>query len=185
MSEAEIRAAHVGEPTRLDGRVELAEPDPAWAAAYARTADAVRRALGADVRLLEHVGSTSVPGLAAKPIVDILLELPEPGREETYVPALAALGLHLAIREPDWYEHRVLRAAAAEPAVNLHVFAEGCPESVRMLRFRDLLRSDAGARREYERRKRELAVRHWKYVQNYADAKTAVIDELLAKAPPA
>ncbi|MBB1256376.1 GrpB family protein [Streptomyces sp. OF3] len=183
MSEAEIRAAHVDKLPRLDGRVELAEPEPEWATAYARTAEAVRRALGADVRLLEHVGSTSVPGLAAKPIIDILLELAEPGREETYVPALGAVGLRLAIREPEWYEHRVLRGSG-DPAVNLHVFGEDCPESARMLRFRDLLRADPAARRVYERTKRQLAERSRQYVQNYADAKTAVIDELLGKAPP-
>jgi GrpB-like predicted nucleotidyltransferase (UPF0157 family) len=86
----------------------------------------------------------------------------------------------LRIREPDWYEHRVFKGPDTD--VNLHVFSPGCPEIDRMLLFRDHLRSNESDRRLYERTKRELAQKEWKYTQNYADAKTAVVEEIIARA---
>jgi GrpB-like predicted nucleotidyltransferase (UPF0157 family) len=86
----------------------------------------------------------------------------------------------LRIREPDWFEHRMLRRA--DVAVHLHVFSAGCPETDRMVRFRDHLRGSAGDRDLYARTKRELAAREWKYMQQYADAKTAVISDIMARA---
>ena len=88
--------------------------------------------------LLEHTGSTSVPGLAAKPIIDITLAVPDSSDEDAYAPALEAAGYVLRIREPDWHEHRVFKGP--DTNVNLHVFSDGCPEIDRMLRFRDWLR---------------------------------------------
>jgi GrpB-like predicted nucleotidyltransferase (UPF0157 family) len=121
-----------------------------------------------------------VPGLAAKPIIDIVLAVPDSSDEDTYVPALEAAGYVLRIREPDWYEHRVLKKT--EPNVNLHVFTEGCVEIDRMLAFRDHLRADAADRELYERTKRDLAAREWAYVQDYADAKTEVVEEIITRA---
>jgi len=72
---------------------------------------------------LEHVGSTAVPGLAAKPIIDVDLTVADPGRERDYVPALERIGFRLTIREPWWHGHRMLRAD--EPPCNLHVFGFG------------------------------------------------------------
>jgi GrpB-like predicted nucleotidyltransferase (UPF0157 family) len=132
------------------------------------------------VLLLEHVGSTSVPGLAAKPRIDILLGVSSSADEAAYVPALEASGYVLRIREPAWHEHRLLKGP--ETDLNLHVFSQGCPEIDRMLRFRDWLRSHDADRELYARTKRELARRDWKYTQEYADAKTAVVEEILARA---
>ena len=129
---------------------------------------------------MEHVGSTSVPGLAAKPIIDISLAVADSADEQAYVPALEAAGYFLRIREPDWFEHRGFGRRDAR--VNLHVFSAGCAEIDRMLRFRDRLRRDDADRELYERTKRELAQRQWKYVQNYADAKSAVVEAILARA---
>jgi GrpB-like predicted nucleotidyltransferase (UPF0157 family) len=130
--------------------------------------------------LIEHAGSTSVPGLAAKPIIDIVLAVADSADEEAYVPALESAGYELRIREPDWYQHRLLRGPAN--AINLHVFSSGCPEIRRMLAFRDWLRDNADDHQLYERTKRALAQQEWSQVQDYADAKTPTIEEILTRA---
>ena len=179
-TEDQIRAARIGEPTLLNGPVRLVEYDPAWPGLFRREADRLRRALGERALLVEHTGSTSVPGLAAKPIVDILLVVPDSSDEARYVPALEAAGYVLRIREPDWYQHRLFKGPDTD--VNLHVFSDGCEEIERILLFRDRLRTDDADRALYERTKRELARRTWKYTQNYADAKTAVVEAIIARA---
>ncbi len=178
----EIRAARVGElgPTRVDGPIHLAEYDPAWPGLYDREAARIRSTLGQRVLRLEHVGSTSIPGLAAKPIIDIVLVVADSADEAAYVSALVAAGYVLRIREPGWFEHRVLNGP--DTKVNLHVFSDGCPEIGRMLAFRDRLRTHDDERRRYEATKRELAARDWVYVQNYADAKTEVVEAIIARA---
>jgi GrpB-like predicted nucleotidyltransferase (UPF0157 family) len=173
-------AAPIDERPRHDGPIVLTEYDPRWELRFEREAHRIRAALGVRALLLEHAGSTAVPGLAAKPIIDIVLAVPDSSDEDTYVPALEAAGYVLRIREPDWYEHRVLKKT--EPNVNLHVFTEGCVEIDRMLAFRDHLRADAADRELYERTKRDLAAREWAYVQDYADAKTEVVEEIITRA---
>ncbi len=110
----------------------------------------------------------------------MLLVVADSADEQAYVPALEAVGCVLRIREPDWYEHRVFKGPDTD--INLHVFSQGCPEIDRMLLFRDWLRNNASDRQLYERTKRELARQDWKYTQNYADAKTMVVEEILARA---
>jgi GrpB-like predicted nucleotidyltransferase (UPF0157 family) len=129
---------------------------------------------------LEHAGSTSVPGLPAKPIIDIVLEVPDSSDEATYLPDMEAAGYVLVIREPQWFQHRVFKGP--DTNLNLHVFSAGSAEVDRMLRFRDWLRASAEDRQSYARAKRELAARDWKYVQQYADAKTAVVQAIMARA---
>jgi GrpB-like predicted nucleotidyltransferase (UPF0157 family) len=180
MTEEQLRAVHVGEPTRLSGPVELVDYDPAWPRLFAREAERVRAALGEGVLVLEHVGSTSVPGLAAKPRIDMLLVVADSANEAAYVPVLEAAGYELHIREPDWYEHRMFKGP--DTAVNLHVFSPGCPEVERMLLFRDWLRGNEADRHLYERTKRELARRSWTYAQHYADSKAPVVEEIIARA---
>ncbi|MER5305110.1 GrpB family protein [Streptomyces lasiicapitis] len=185
MTAEEIDAASVGTAPRLDGQVALAEYDPRWPQAFAHEAVRIDGAL-TDVRHeIEHVGSTSVPGLAAKPVIDMLLTVPDPGDETAYVPALERLGYTLAVREPDWYEHRVLRTQDLAPgaaSANLHVLPPDCPETTRMLRFRDWLRAHDDDRDLYARTKRALAEQTWEYMQNYADAKTEVVEAIIARA---
>ena len=180
MNEEKIRAATVGEPRVLDGTIDLVDYDRAWPDLFTRESERIRSTLGNVARALEHVGSTSVPGLAAKPIIDIVLAVSVSANEAAYVPALGAIGYVLRIREPDWYEHRML--ARSEPSVQIHVFSEGCPEIERMLLFRNRLRESTADRDLYERTKRQLARRTWRYVQNYADAKTAVVNDIIARA---
>src|SRR5262245_53987974 len=138
LTEEQILAANVGAPLVLNSTIALSPYDPAWPSRYAALARAIRTALGDKVLTLEHVGSTSVPGLSAKPVIDIILAVADSGDEPAYVPALEALGYALKIREPDWFNHRLLKTQDA--GVNLHVFTDGCDEIARMLAFRDWLR---------------------------------------------
>ena len=167
-------------PMPFTGTVELAEHDGSWAATYRELETRIREALGETAVVVEHCGSTSVPGLAAKPVVDVLLLVPDPTDEAAYVPQLEAAGFPFALREPDWHEHRLFRKL--EPRVNLHVFAVGSPEAERMLAFRDRLRSHPDERERYEAAKRELATRRWERVQDYADAKTEVVEGIIERA---
>jgi GrpB-like predicted nucleotidyltransferase (UPF0157 family) len=180
MSDEEIEAAAVGDPPPTYREVVVADYDPEWPKWFERAAADIRGVLGDAVLQLDHVGSTSVPGLAAKPLVDINLVVADTTDEDAYVPKLEPLGYVLRVREPDWYEHRMLRGQ--DPPVNLHVFNPGCEEVERMLALRDWMRTHDDDRELYERTKRELAAKQWKYVQNYADAKTDVIQEILARA---
>ncbi len=166
-----------------DGPIEIRPYDEEWPRLYERERARITAALGDRVVRLEHVGSTSVPGLPAKPLIDLVLEVPDSADEAAYAPDLVAAGYVLRIREPDWYEHRVFKGP--DTNVNLHVFTAGCEEVGRMLRFRDHLRRNDADRELYARTKRELARREWKYVQQYADAKTAVVREILARADAA
>jgi GrpB-like predicted nucleotidyltransferase (UPF0157 family) len=179
-SELRIRAATIGEPQRVDGTIELRPYDDSWPRLYAVEAKRVVDVLGSRVLLLEHVGSTAVPGLPAKPIVDMLLMVADSSAEQDYAPPMEGAGYALRIREPDWYEHRLFKGPGAD--INLHVFSAGCVEVDRMLRFRDHLRSNPLDRDLYARTKRALAARRWNYVQEYADAKTEVVEAIIARA---
>jgi GrpB-like predicted nucleotidyltransferase (UPF0157 family) len=180
MTEEQLQAVTVGELAPLVGHIQIVDYDPAWPRLFEREAERIQAALGDRAQLIEHVGSTSVPGLAAKPRIDVLLVVADSADESAYVPALEAVGYILRIREPDWHEHRMFNRP--DTAVNLHVFSPSSPEINRMLLFRDWLRANASDRQLYERTKCELARKDWKHVQNYADAKTTVVEEILARA---
>jgi GrpB-like predicted nucleotidyltransferase (UPF0157 family) len=172
----------IGGPTPLTAPIELRDYDPRWPHLYAEHAARIRRALGDRAVRIEHAGSTSVPGLAAKPIIDIVLEVPDSTDEPSYVADLEGAGYALRLREPEWFEHRFFRAE--DRGVHVHVFSAACPETDRMVRFRDWLRTDDADRDLYERTKRDLAARDWKYMQQYADAKTDVVTQIMSRAMP-
>jgi GrpB-like predicted nucleotidyltransferase (UPF0157 family) len=186
MSKEQIEAMTIGELTPLTGPIVLADYDPEWPALYAREEARIRDALGDRVVAIEHTGSTSVPGLAAKPIIDITMLVADVNDEAAWIPDLEAAGYVVRIREsePEWYDHRVLKGP--DTNVNLHVFSDGCVELERMVGFRDWLRTHDDDRDLYERTKRDLVTRQWQYVQNYADAKTEVVEGIVARAglPP-
>ncbi len=182
-TDEELREATIGPPTEVNGQILLVDYDPEWPILFEREAAKIRAALGDRALMIEHAGSTSVPGLIAKPIIDIILAVANSGDESAYVPDLEAAGYPLRIREPGWEEHRLLKGA--HPDVNLHVFTAGSREITRMLTLRDWLRANEADRELYAATKRELASRTWKYVQNYADAKTTVIAEIMARAEAA
>ena len=176
----ELAEVTIGGPRPLAGPVEIHDYDPGWPRLYEHEENRIRSVLGDRVIRIEHVGSTAVPGLPAKPLIDIVLEVADSADEAAYVPAMESAGYVLRIREPDWFEHRVLKGPDTD--VNVHVFTAGCEEVDRMLLFRDWLRANAADRELYAERKRELAGREWKYMQQYADAKTAVVDEIMGRA---
>jgi GrpB-like predicted nucleotidyltransferase (UPF0157 family) len=175
-----LRVHTVGELKPLSGPIRLVDYDAEWPRRFELEARRIRSALGDRALRAEHTGSTSVPGLPAKPIIDIVLAVADGAREVDYVAELEGAGYQLRIREPAWYEHRMFRGPDED--VNLHVFPAGCTEIDRMLAFRDWLRIDASDRELYARSKQALARQDWKYVQDYADAKTAIIEEILTRA---
>jgi GrpB-like predicted nucleotidyltransferase (UPF0157 family) len=161
-------------------QIYLAEPDAGWPLEYADVEAGLHAALGDRAKLVEHVGSTAIPGLVAKPILDILLLVADSADESAYVSQLEGAGYVFHIRERDWQEHRLFKRRA--PDINLHIFTVGAPEAERLLRFRDWLRSHPDERETYARVKAELAAKEWEYVQDYADAKSAVVTAILARA---
>ena len=178
--EEKLARSRIGPLQKLSGPIEIADYDPAWPAQYEQEAARIHSALRDRVKRIAHVGSTSVPGLAAKPIVDIVLEVADSSDEDAYVPLLERAGYTLRGRESDWFEHR--RFKGPDNDINLHTFSAGCEEVDRMLTFRDWLRTNAADRELYLRTKRELAAQPWAYVQQYADAKTAIVKEIMARA---
>ena len=162
---------------RETDKLVLLEHDPAWAEAFAAHAAMVREVLGATALAVHHVGSTSVRGLMAKPIVDMLLLVDDITAEEDYVKPLVAVGYVLRVREPG---HRMLRTP--ERDVHLHVHEPDHPESTDLLLFRDRLRSHDADRALYEATKRELIAQPGTHMQAYADAKDPIVDEIKARA---
>ncbi|WP_020501922.1 GrpB family protein [Sciscionella marina] len=175
----------VGEARPYADKVVIEEYDPSWPDRYRALADQLHAVLGDTLRLVAHKGSTSVPGLAAKPIIDLVAAVAESAAEPSYVPALEAVGYRLRVREPGWYEHRMLRKRIVDGAdenAHLHVYTEGCPEITKNLAFRDWLRAHPEDRDRYAEVKRELAKREWRYMQDYAEAKTEIIEGIITKA---
>ncbi len=179
-SEEDIRRGTVGPVVFHNAPIVLVAYDPRWPAMFDREAKRIRAALASLAIRVEHVGSTSVPGLAAKPIIDMVLEVADSSDEPAYVSDLEVAGYRLTIREPEWFEHRLLKGPVIN--INLHVFSAGCEETARMVRFRDWLRSHAEDRERYEAVKRDLSQQDWKYVQQYADAKSSIVTEIMARA---
>jgi GrpB-like predicted nucleotidyltransferase (UPF0157 family) len=165
----------------VSGRLVVIDPyDPGWPVMFERERSCILGVLGDAAVRVEHTGSTSVRGLGAKPKIDITLAVPDATDEAAYVPALEGTGYRFLLREPDWFEHRLL--VRDEPQVNLHVFTVGCSEIDQMTGFRDWLRAHPDDQALYERVKRELAERDWAIVQDYADAKTDIVNEIKRRA---
>ena len=160
--------------------IEIHSYEPTWPVKFRAHAAIIVEALGERALRVEHIGSTAVPGLAAKPIVDILLVVEDSADESTYLPQLEAAGYELRVREPDFHEHRMFRTPDRD--VHLHVFSIGSSEIERYLTFRDRLISNADERRVYEETKRELAAVDWPVMDAYARAKTECVERIIAAA---
>ena len=156
--------------------VEIVEYRDDWPRRYSTERERIAGALGATARRIEHIGSTAVPRLAAKPIVDILVTVDDPEDEFTFRPQLEAAGYVLRVREPN---HRMFRTPDRD--VHVHVWPSGGGEQGKLLRFRDRLRSNPEDRQRYEETKRALAGRY-RDVNYYAEAKSAVIEDILQNA---
>ena len=162
--------------------VVIVDYDPSWPARYDSVAERLRAALGEAVLALDHVGSTAVPGLAAKPVIDVDLTVADSADEAAYVAALESAGFALAIREPGWHEHRLLKGH--DPRANVHVFSPECPETLRHLMFRDWLRNHPDDAAQYLDAKREAATEATAaggHVMDYNQRKEAVIHEIYAR----
>jgi len=174
----EVIIGEIEQPT-----IVIADYNPAWPERFRQEEVRTVAALGEAALSVEHIGSTSVPGLAAKAIVDILLVVEDSGEEDLYLPALEEAGYVLRIREPDFHEHRMFRTP--EKDVHVHVFSAGSPEIERYLLLRDRLRQNEGDRELYAQRKRALAKRDWPTMEHYAEAKTEVVEGIISRAAAA
>lgn len=143
----------LGSPEKRE--IRIVPSDPRWPERFELHRQHVSAALGDTLLAIHHIGSTSVPGLAVKPIVDILVIVLDSSDESSYVPALEAAGYVLRMREPDWYQHRMLSTPTMD--THVHVFSSNAPEIPRYLLFRDRLRDCIADRDRYEGVKRRLA----------------------------
>ena len=159
--------------------IVLVDYNPLWPEKFQKHAAILSLALGARALSIEHVGSTSVPGLAAKPIIDIIVQVDNSGDEPAYLPALLAAGYVLRVCEPDWHQHRMVRTPELD--VHIHIFSIGCIEVTRQLAFRDHLRNNADARLLYESTKRKLSKEDWPDMDAYARAKTEMVEQITAR----
>lgn len=150
--------------------------DPAWPERFAHEARCITDALRTSARRVEHIGSTSVPGLGAKPIVDILVAVGDVD-DERITPALERAGYVLRVRERG---HRMFRRP--DRSVHVHLWPADGDDVHRHLLFRDWLRASAEDRALYESVKRDLARRDWDDMNDYADAKSPVVAEITARA---
>ena len=167
-------------PPEVTKPITVSPYDPGWPARYRQAEDRIRAALGDRALAVAHVGSTAVPGLAAKDRVDVDLIVADPAAEDAYVPELAAAGFTLRTREPHWYEHRCLWTDDHD--VSVHVFGPDCDEHLRHLIFRDWLRAHPDDRDRYAAQKYEAAADHPLSMANYVHAKADVIAEILRRA---
>lgn len=163
--------------------IEIRDYDPDWSKKFEMHADLIRKSLGKVAARVEHIGSTAVPGLAAKPIIDILLVVEDSADEDSYLPLMEGAGYMLRVREPDFHEHRMFRTLARD--VHIHVLSRDSREVDRLLTFRDRLRGNVGERNEYEAVKRSLAGQPWPDMNAYASAKGEAVERIIAAAESA
>lgn len=154
--------------------IVLVPYDSGWPQLYETRRQLIQAALGSTARRIEHIGSTAVPGLPAKPIIDVLVVVGDVEHEAAYLAALEAAGFVLRVREPG---HRMMRTV--DLGVHVHFYSEGASAIERCLTFRDRLRSSEKDHDRYAATKRELAARDWPTMNHYADAKTDVIQQIL------
>ncbi len=174
-----LKEVTVGNIVMHNQKIVLCKYNMSWPILFQEEAKKIRNVLGITALKIEHVGSTSVPHLCAKPVIDILLIVKNSADENTYVMQLEGAGYTIRIRESKWFEHRMFKGKS--PDVNLHVFSKKCEEAERMLAFRDWLRENEEDRDLYAKTKQRLVERTWKHVQEYADAKTEVIQEIMGR----
>jgi len=168
-------AVFIGGPEKR--AIVIEDYDPGWTARFEHAEASLRQALGPRACRIEHFGSTAVPGLAAKGIIDVMVEVEDADDEAAYGPALEAQGYAIRVRQPG---HRMYRTPDLD--THVHVLTEGSDAARIRLLFRDWLRHDARDRRLYEDTKRELARQEWDATNDYSDAKGAVVDQILARA---
>lgn len=178
MSEAPHSSLEIGLIGGIEKReIKIVPWRSEWRDMFHHHAERVQAALGPTLEDIEHIGSTSVAGLAAKPIIDVLAIVQDPSREDRYLTALQAAGYQLRVREPAFDEHRMFRTPKRD--VHIHVFPPDSAECQRYLLFRDYLRNCPETRDRYANLKRELSLEDWEDMNAYAEAKTAFIEQVI------
>lgn len=167
---------HGGPPAET---VEVVTYDSSWIAVYAEVASSIEKELGASVQKIDHIGSTAIPGIAAKPVIDIDLTVADPTDEKNYLPALENLGFRLIVREPRFHGHRLCHLE--HPRVNLHIFGPNCPETIRHLLFRNWLRQSEDDRQLYSNAKLEAVKGCSVDIEKYHENKKKVVHEIYQK----
>ncbi|WP_209008818.1 GrpB family protein [Pseudovibrio japonicus] len=175
---SDLETGLIGGPEKREIKIE--RYNPRWPEIYEVHKEKVSKAFSGIEHRTEHIGSTSVNGLAAKPIVDMLVVISDPGNEKLYREAMENQGYQLRVREPDFDEHRMFRTF--EQDVHIHVFPEGSKEVERYLLFRDHLRRHADVRSGYEALKRKQSEKNWSDMNAYAEAKTEFIETIICEA---
>ena len=178
MADSSLETGLIGGSEKRE--ITIADYNKDWPLKYQKHAKIIADALGGTALRIEHIGSTSVPDLAAKPIIDMLVVVPDSAEESAYLLPLQSAEYILRVREPDWNEHRMFRTF--ERDVHLHIYSAGCQEIERNLTFRDRLRGNVADRNRYENTKRALAPNDWSDMNAYAKAKTEVIEMIIAAA---
>ena len=168
-------AVFIGGPEKR--AIVIEDYDPAWTARFEQAQAALSQALGAKAHRIEHFGSTAVPGLGAKGIIDVMVTVDDADDEDDYGPSLTQAGFDIRVRQPG---HRMYRPPSHD--VHVHILTEGSEGAKVRLLFRDWLRHDEHDRRLYEETKRELARKDWDATNDYSEAKGAVVAEILARA---
>jgi GrpB-like predicted nucleotidyltransferase (UPF0157 family) len=151
--------------------------DPAWPDCFETHRRRISEALGVVARRVDHVGSSAVPGLAAKPIVDIQVSVPDVEDEASYLDPLVSVDYQLRVREQG---HRMFRTAAFD--VHVHVCDAGSDWERRHLLLRDWLRRSAADHEAYGNLKLRLQQEDWETMNHYADAKSGLIAEMTVRA---
>lgn len=185
VTDEQAAKSFVSEMPRLTGRIAVLDYDERWPLFYKQHATRLRTVLGSDILALEHVGSTAVPGLAAKPVIDIDLSVADSADEAAYAPRLEAAGYRLMLREPHWLEHRMFKGPPSQEDgadINLHIWTLGSPEAQRHIILRDWLRMHESDRLAYGAHKKRLAQQPYAYMHEYNNDKAEVIREILGRA---
>ncbi len=175
---SDVQIGVIGGTEKRD--ITIVDYDAEWPKKFQKHAEIIRKALGDTALQIEHIGSTSVPELAAKPIIDILVVVSDSSDESMYLSQLESAGYVLRVREPDFHEHRMMRTPDKD--VHIHIYSPSSSEVERYLLFRNQLRKDPEARKRYEDVKRQLASQSWSDMNAYADAKTKVVEEIIESA---
>ncbi len=169
-----------GSERAVSDPIEVLPYDERWPARFAEWRERLRQALGETAVRIEHIGSTAVPGLAAKALIDIQVGVRDLEDEPSYVPAIEALGVPLRLREPG---HRLFRPSGDRPrTTQIHVYRSGSAEERDHLLFRDFLRTHPDAREGYARMKRQVAGRYRDDRIAYNEAKTGFILDAMERA---
>ena len=178
----------------LPTTIELVEYNPEWPTQAREIRERLSELLGVRAIRIDHVGSTAVEGLPAKPVIDIDLTVADSADEAVYVSTLQDAGFVLTVREPWWHEHRLFRGGQRAddrvaptdggPATNIHVFGPDSPELIKHLVFRNWLRSSESDRKLYADAKRAAAAGQQEHdaVMDYNVRKQAVILEIYERA---